>query len=171
MVLISTELIGTLIALNFGLNQIIIDIETDELELNEKKLNTNNTYYTYNKQFLKSKNRKKEKVCIKELVSYPYILKIERGYDGRLFFLLFNEQNLRKYRSPPKWKASYFNRTEFIKEWYEQDLRNPKKIFNLKPKEKIITLMDYTCLSATRKDRKCSGEQSNGGSHPSLHYN
>jgi hypothetical protein len=143
-VLIQTECIAHLIALQFGSQEIIINAENDEITINGNTLNQSKNYYSYNKHFLKQKNKGKEKICLKELIHYPFILKIEKGFDGRIFFIAFNEDNIKKYRSKPLWQASYFNRNENQKEWYENNLKTPKKTIKFNTKKYIPTIKDYT---------------------------
>jgi hypothetical protein len=65
------------------------------------------------------------------LHSNEYIMKVDRGWDGRIFWLIWALDQYKKFRGRPKIKISYWNdRKNKVRKFYVQDLKNPVKEYS-----------------------------------------
>jgi hypothetical protein len=129
--MIDTE-ITDVIKIKIPENSFIIDLETDKLYWNGQRILTTEAIRKYEYSHKKENNTLFNHRRIVEIKDYKNLLVfvIDIGYDGRLFFMLF-DKNYGNFRAEPIHKLSYWHdRKEKTKKWYDQDMINPVQIWN-----------------------------------------
>ena len=81
------------------------------------------------KSYSKEKNELLwEKKRVKYVKEYPFMIGLDKGSDGRLFWKVWDAETYRKFRGKPLFVCSYWNDKE-VKKFYWEDLRNPIALF------------------------------------------
>ena len=110
---------------------LLINIPSHQLFVDGELLDLNIIEKNYTQHLLKEKNRFTQKKRIKTIFTKLGVLAIDVGWDGRIFFKVWNSKEAyARFRSKPRWCASYWNDKENQEiKIYVQDLKNPKYRF------------------------------------------
>lgn len=122
---------GDCIVLSFFNDCLLIDVVTDAVFLNGNPLNVSRK--PYKKGLMKPLNKDKNKKRILTLEHKTYVLGVDEGFDGRLFFKIWLKSTYKKFRGKPFWVASYWNdAVNKEKKFFENDLKVPVKVWGFK---------------------------------------
>lgn len=84
----------------------------------------------YQKSFLKPVNSGKVKRRLMTLEKNAYVLGLDCGPDGRLFWKIWLKSAFKKFRGKPFFCCSFWNDNVLNeKKYYENDLRKPLKVW------------------------------------------
>jgi len=116
----------------------VIDVNEDKIYLNGKRVVTSGGRF-FHPNFLKKKNLEyppKRNLFVLDFLGF--VLKVDVGYDGRVFWLVFNKSDYTRFRHPPVWQFSYWhNRYKHQKEFFLNDLSNPVRVYRKLCKELV----------------------------------
>jgi len=108
----------------FGKHHFIVDLETNRIFYNGEDI-TFAYLRKYKLSYAKEHNIKKwKKTRIIYIKHYPYMIGLDKGSDGRLFWKVWDADSYRVFRGKPLWVCSYWE-----KKFYIKDLSNPIRIY------------------------------------------
>ena len=132
-------IIGTdTIIMEFARSKIVIDVREDRVYVNGNWLQTSNILKEYDEEKMKQRNVKFPKKELMKIKDMATTLKITIGFDGRLFFNVYDNKSINEWRCPPIESYSWWhNRKAKQKQWYEGDLGRPERTWSTRYKSDL----------------------------------
>lgn len=129
-------------SLFFGKRVFEVYPNDNQIFCDEKPFHAGKNVSLYSGKNVRLENRGREK----QLVGRPYywgdkVLIVNKGQDGRLFWLVFSRAAFKVLRGKPFWRASYWKNKDEAS-FYLQDLSNPVKVWKPETK-KPVTIFDW----------------------------
>lgn len=131
-----------LIRLEFPDNVFLIDLKEDKIYRNGEPFKTTGKILRpYYPGFMKDKNVNIPKKPLWQKFFGWFVVQLDVGFDGRLFWKVWTKSEYSKFRGKPYFSCSYWNdKKNRLKKWFEGNLSEPLMVF---PKPSQRNLLAY----------------------------